>query len=384
MLLLLSGCGQRAGDTLAPVASVGGDGSVPGDAEPDSGGVGAGPSDGVEGPVGGADSTGAVAGSAEDGLPAVEAPGSGDGVALSEAVDAVGGDGAVESGAGGAGPDVGSQPSSAEATEVAADEASDDLPGPLSFEPWGYPIALGYRDFWPDRYDLDVFRDEVAVRIDSVLVRDGAVRGLVQNLSERLFARHVTVSAGDGRWVFPLTVQPTEVVPFEIEGYGGSSDPESIRFEVSAQFVPEADPRRSFFVTESPGLWADTWDQVWYLMQLYPGLMPLEGVSGDEWAQAYETIVELREPTSHSSVADELTDLVVENLRVYLTEMDHHDRVFDVHEIAAYRTVMIDDRRSRPVPVDRADTSTWLTVAFLPDYNLRFGITVGGVHDGAG
>ncbi len=339
-------------------------------------------------PVGGSGSTDAVAGSIEDGLPAFEAAGSGDGVVLSEAVDAAGG-GVLESGVDGAGPDDGSRPSSAEATEA----ATADLPGPLSMEPWwGGTVELGFSDCcWPNRYDLpdradlDVFRDEVAVRLDSVLVRGGAVRGLVQNMSERLFARHVTVSVGDGRWVFPLTVQPTEVVPFEIEGYRGPSDPESIGFEVSAQFVPEPDARRSFFVSGSPGLWADTWDQVWHLMQLYPGVMPLEDVSDDEWYQAYMSTVDLVEPTSHPGVAEEVTDLVVEDLRVFLTEMDYHDgRVFDVREIGAYRSVRIDDRRSIPVPADRADTSTLLEVAFLPDYNLRFGITIGGVHEGAG
>ena len=131
-----------------------------------------------------------------------------------------------------------------------------DLPGPLSFqyEPGSPFFELGFRDFWQDRYDLDVFSDEVAVRTDSVLVAGGVVRGLVQNMSQRLFARHVTVSVDGSAWVFPLTVQPTEVVPFEIEGYAGPSDPESIGFEVSAQFVPEPDPRRSLHVTESPGI----------------------------------------------------------------------------------------------------------------------------------
>ena len=66
-------------------------------------------------------------------------------------------------------------------------------------------------------------RDEVAVLGDSVLVRDRVVRGLVQNMSERMFARDVAVSVDAKRWEFPLTVQPGEVAPFVIEDYRGPS-----------------------------------------------------------------------------------------------------------------------------------------------------------------
>ena len=261
-----------------------------------------------------------------------------------------------------------------------------DLPGPLSFqyEPGSPFFELGFREFWPDRYDLDVFSDEVAVRTDSVLVAGGVVRGLVQNMSQRLFARHVTVLVGDGMWVFPLTVQPTEVVPFEIEGYEGPSDPESISFEVSAQLVPEPDPRRSFHVTESPGIWADTWDEIGYLSRLYPHITRPEGVSRDDWVQAYETLIRLREPTSHPGVADEVTGLMVEDLRVYLTEMDDEGRVLDVSEMVPYENVYADDGSRRPVPVRRVGRNSSFHVVFLPNYDMNFGITVGGVHDGAG
>ena len=278
----------------------------------------------------------------------------------------------------------GSQPVTEASGGDGDEDAVADLPGPVRFQHEGIFFELGFSESWPDRYDLDVFRDEVAVRTDSVLVDGGVVRGLVQNMSERLFARHVTVSVGDDRWVFPLTVQPSEVVPFEIEGYRGPSDRELIGFEVSAQFVPEPDPRRSFHVTGSPGFWADTWDQIGHVLSIYPHITRPEGVSGDDWVQAYETLIEFREPTSHPSIADEATAVAVEDLRVYLTMMDDHDRVLDVSEMVPYQFVSTDDGRSRPVPVRRVEGDRYFHVVFLPDYKQNFAITVGGAHDGAG
>ena len=429
VLLFVVGCGGEAAYTRAPGAGepsgVGGGSGLAGavrdsgvgagssdggwypeggagldDAGPDGarGGVGAATVDGVRDPAGGADPADAVGDTpsavdvAGDGAVlsgAVDSAGSdGEGVVLSEAVDSAGGDGdgALSGPADVVEPSEGTQPvPGAPGGGGAGDGAAADLPGPLGvqYEPGGNFFELGFRDSWPDRYDLDVFSDVVAVRADSVLVDGAVVRGLVQNMSERLFARRVTVSVGDSVWVFPLTVQPGEVAPFEIEGYRGPSDPKQIGFEVSAQLVPEPDPRRSFHVTESPGIWADNWDQVGYALQFYPHITRLEGVSGDDWVQAYETFIELREPTSHPSVADEVAGLVVEDLRVYLTKMDDHDRVLDVSEMTPYQYQRTDDGRRLVVPVRRADRNTYFKVVFLPNYEENFGITVGGVHDGA-
>ena len=291
--------------------------------------------------------------------------------------------GGAHDGAEGAdGPDGSPRPGS---EAPGGDGAAADLPGPLrKAQPWSI-IEFGYSDHWPDRYDSDVFSDEVAVRLDSVLVDGDTVRGLVQNMSDRLFARHVTVSAGEGRWVFPLTVQPGEVAPFEIGGYQGPSDPESIGLEVSAQLTPEPDLRRSFWVENSPGFWADTWDQVEHVLGWYPHIVRPEGVSRDDWVQAYETLIRLEEPTSHPSVAGEVADLVVEDLRVYLTRLDDEDRVLDVSELTPYIETTRDDGTYGPVQVHRIGLDSSFLVVFLPNYEYHdFAITVGGVHDGAG
>ena len=187
-------------------------------------------------------------------------------------------------------PAVTSLPSGTDAVGGGAGAA--DLPGPLrfEFEPGAGYFELGFLH-WPDRYGLDVFSDEVAVRTDSVLVRDGAVRGLVQNMSQRLFTRGVAVSVGDGRWVFPLTVQPSEVVPFVIEGYEGHTDPEMVGFEVAAEFVAEPDPRRSFYVSGLPGQWAEPWGELRERVRHYADVRPAEGTFDDDLVRVYETSV---------------------------------------------------------------------------------------------
>ena len=83
-------------------------------------------------------------------------------------------------------------------------------------------IPLGYFGHLDWTFPLEDI-DEIRVMPDSVLVRDGVVRGLVRNFSKTLFGREVTVtaSAAEGKESvnndavpvsgrFPLTVQPGE------------------------------------------------------------------------------------------------------------------------------------------------------------------------------
>ena len=266
------------------------------------------------------------------------------------------------------------------------DEVPVDLPGLLRVEDYGERLDLGFSD-WPDRYELDWHKDEVAVRRDSVLVRGGVVRGLVQNMSDRLFARGVTVSVGEWRWVFPLTVQPTEVVPFVIEGFEGPSDPALISFEVAVEFVPEPDPRRSFEISGLPGPWGDEWGQVQHDLPGFLGETPPEGTSDEDWVNYYETGVELYVPTSHPSIAGDVRSLMIDDLRVYLTKMDADDRVIDVREMVPYQPIEVglsEDGLTRwgHTPIDRlpANGLAGFQIGFLLLDDAGFALTVGGAH----
>ncbi|MCQ3812537.1 MAG: hypothetical protein KTV68_18520, partial [Acidimicrobiia bacterium] len=93
--------------------------------------------------------------------------------------------------------------------------------------------------------------DRVEVLSSSITVRDCVVRGLVHNKSDNMFARNVIVtligSDGDERveWHWPLTMQPGEVAPFEVEI---SWPREDIDFEVAADMSGDPDVSRSFLV----------------------------------------------------------------------------------------------------------------------------------------
>ncbi len=317
-------------------------------------------------------------------LPDVE-PGPGDGSEPTESERAVdGGDAA---------------PGEAEDPGGPVDEAPADLPGPLrfQFEPGGLFFELGSKR-WPDRYELEGHRDEVAVRRDSVLVRGGVVRGLVQNMSDRLFARGVTVSVGEGRWVFPLTLQPTEVAPFVIEGYQGPSDPASISFEVAARFVPEPDPKRSLHISGLPGTWGEHWSDAQHRLPAFLIEVP-EGLHDDDWGQYFVTSVNLYVPTSHPSIAEEVRSVTIDDLRVYLTWLDADDRVLDARELVPYQSIEVgvyEDGWPRwgYTPIDRlpANGYTGFQVGFLLRvldgawddadfvFDADFALTVGGAH----
>ncbi len=94
-------------------------------------------------------------------------------------------------------------------------------------------------------------RDEVVVLADTVSVKDGTVRGLVHNLSEGLYARNVVVAVGDLSWRWPLTVQPGERAPFEIEGWQGTDNPANIAVSVTADMSTTVDLSRAFKLGEN-------------------------------------------------------------------------------------------------------------------------------------
>lgn len=112
---------------------------------------------------------------------------------------------------------------------AASETPSSDEPFVLRFSPHHSPV------------------DEVRLEPASVLVRGGVLRGLVRNWSRHLWAYGVTVTAGDKRFVWPLSVQPGEIAPFEIAGWDGPTDPEQIQIDVTAELSWHVDPSRAFW-----------------------------------------------------------------------------------------------------------------------------------------
>ena len=173
--------------------------------------------------------------------------------------------------------------------------------------------ALGYEGW---EYLLESPVDELIVRLESVSVIDGVVRGLAQNHSERLWARNVAVIATDpdgaeGVWRFPLTVQPGEMMPFEIEGWNGSQLPSEISFEVSADLSPRIDLTRSLLLTEFKRFVSREEMLAAFPQEMIAGEIP------DGYFDFVEVHIEREASTAHPRLAEAAVKQTIENLVVY-------------------------------------------------------------------
>ena len=198
--------------------------------------------------------------------------------------------------------------------------------------------TLGYRIY---RHKVHDPADEVVVLSDSVTVTGGTIRGLIQNRSRTLWARDATVAAGGQQWRWPLTMQPEETAPFEIQNWAGTTDPAAINLTVTADLTPTVDISRAiaFAVTH---YWYGTWNE--YLNQRFPASAvpdPPTGTFGYT-----EAAMEVRVPTSHPQLASQINTQTVDDLRAYVAFFEDPDpgagppiKVTDVVQITPYEYI---------------------------------------------
>jgi len=189
---------------------------------------------------------------------------------------------------------------------------------------------LGYYGLYYHVYD---HVDEVKVMPETVTVADNTIRGLVQNLSETMWARDVTVAAGGSKWVWPLTVQPGEVAPFEIEGWTGTTDPAAIDLQVTATLSTTVDVSRALQFTFIEDAFKGTWEQ--YLNR-YPAFAVPEPPDGE--FNYVDAFVDIQVPTSHPSLTSQVTGQTINNLKAYVAFGPGLDskRVTDVISASTY------------------------------------------------
>ena len=185
----------------------------------------------------------------------------------------------------------------------------------IVFAPWDAPV------------------DEVRVLVETVAVRDGVLRGLVRNWSRRLWAYEVTVSVGVHTFSWPLSIQPGEVAPFEIHAWDGPADPEQIIITTETEMSPHLDPSRAFNPGYGATLWMGSATQRALadgLRDRYPELTA--DLGGDAISQGIVrwSASELMTPDSHPSLAEDIENLVVSDLRSYGAVFDGQGRVTDV------------------------------------------------------
>ena len=163
--------------------------------------------------------------------------------------------------------------------------------------------------------------DELRVVPGSVSVIDGVVRGLVRNWSRELWAYEVSVTIGDGTWHWPLSVQPGEIAPFEIEGWTGEL-PDPAEISIDAEMSLQIDVSRAWLVVPSPGElwhWPNGLRNEGYPAELYESLPVDEQVL--LWhgyaAARFDFPHVMAQEISHPSIAEVAHLVTVPDLRGY-------------------------------------------------------------------
>ena len=155
--------------------------------------------------------------------------------------------------------------------------------------------------------------DAVRVLPGTVAVgSDGALRGLVRNWSRTRWAYGTVVVAGGVEWVWPLSIQPGEMAPFEIKNWHGPSDPSLIDFSVMAEMSDEADLSRAWF------FWPDYYYHRDYQSEFH------DDPPADRYA------FERLSPLSHPSLAGEWAPWLMLDLALYLAELSPDGTVAEV------------------------------------------------------
>lgn len=241
--------------------------------------------------------------------------------------------------------------------------------------------ALGYDGVF---YHIDAPAEEVAVLPESVTVADGTIRGLIQNRSRTQWARNATVTAGGRQWTWPLTMQPEEAAPFQIDGWTGTTNPAAIDLQVTADLSPEVDISRaiSFVVIN---YWSGTWDE--YLKQKFPTTAIPEPPTGPF---AYtEAVMEVRVPTSHPHLAHQINTQTIDDLRVYVAFLEYPDpghgppvKVTDITQITPYRYIYETPIKSYEItrlPDSRESSGQYSFLIGFADHSYAF-IWTGGAQ----
>ena len=239
-------------------------------------------------------------------------------------------------------------------------------------EPPGH--VLGYVGPY---YHVDEPADDVVVLADTVTVDGSVVRGLVQNRSRGLWARDVVVSAGGLRWEWPLTMQPWEVAPFEIEGWAGAANPAAVDLQVTASLSSTVDIKRALGFKVYDYWRQGSWEEYLELHNLPAFAVP----DPPEGEFVYITgRANFRAVTSHPELEDQIMNQAIDDLRAYVAFTDLDGKVVDVLQAATYKTDWTGDTL-RPVRIDQLPDPDHPTYAV--SNNQSFDVGFLGQGDGA-
>lgn len=196
-------------------------------------------------------------------------------------------------------------------------------------EPPGH--VVGYEGPY---YHVDEPADDVVVLTDTVSVDATVVRGLVQNRSRGLWARDVVVSAGGLRWEWPLTMQPWEVAPFEMQGWAGPADPAAVDVQVTASLSPAVDIKRALGFGVYDYWRLESWEE--YLERRNPAFAVPDPPAGE--FVYISGRAGFRPVASHPELDDQILNQTIDDLRAYGAFADQDGKIVDVFRAASYAT----------------------------------------------
>ena len=262
-----------------------------------------------------------------------------------------------------------------------------------------HTIPLGYRGILGDFEPLSDSIDIVVVKAESVAVDGGTIRGLLHNPSESLFARDVAINAvstdnsvASESWKWPLTIQPGEYAPFEIENWAGPSELDEIEFNISAHFSDKVDISRSFLIrshthgivygegmeelyaqekhqNDRPGWFKDDrifWGFANFLLEeefdhIYPGILHLESTSDADVFAYSDIYAGLEHPDSHPSLSEHIKNQSVEKLNAYAALFDSEMTVTKILKLKPFIVIhdSTNERDNRILLVDSIPTPSY-------------------------
>ena len=218
------------------------------------------------------------------------------------------------------------------------------------------PNGVGSRRVLISFPDIDSPVDEVRLLDGSVTVVNGALRGMMRNWSRTLWAYSVSVAAHGRTFEWPLSVQPGELVPFQIDEWDGPSDAREIDIVISAEMVPEADLSRMFVVAQTHGWreYADDMAWEWFPREFEDALSAdaareielhrlfiefAGGASSHPW-------IDFPEEWQHRTYRITMSrQLQFDHLRAYQAFFTYSHQPDDVHRLSPSPPVLRDLRR---------------------------------------
>lgn len=232
------------------------------------------------------------------------------------------------------------------------------------------------------RYALkDGQTDSMIINTQSLRIQDQTIRGSIFNLSMDKTARNVVVSVIDkesrkvlGKHQWSLSVQPREIVPFEIMLLDAGLNLEEIVFDISSVLSEDIDPTRSFQIQEyvSGTVYGKGYKQLYKSIPLYQSdyemfigdilgteilqYPPSLRYTKDEFKDIYRDILvdrdmeqfelfrfidlyaRLESSDLHPELAKIVANQFIGNLHAYMAIFDG-DKVVDVKEVPLFTSI---------------------------------------------